>query len=62
MLIPVSKTEKEMAYLATFKKWIAKHPDQKRYFCDHGNYCGADHVLNRTSEWGCKECKEEGKL
>lgn len=57
MLIPLSKETKEEAYQERFKSWILLHPDQARYFCEHGFYhgaCAPGSYIHR-----CKACKEE---
>lgn len=50
MLIPESKTEKEVAAEARCVAWVAKLPEaQKGYFCAHGRYWGFKGALRFMS-------------
>jgi hypothetical protein len=55
MLIPESKDEKKIAYLARFEKWVKTRPEKEQaLFCEHGKYHGYNGAL---AAW-CPECKE----
>lgn len=54
MLIPESKSEKEMAYLRQFKKWLKTRPERDQaLYCEHGRYVG----YKASISFMCKECK-----
>lgn len=58
MLIPESKTEKEIAYLERFHKWIkTKSESDQALYCEHGKYVGFKAAL---TSFTCKECNNEG--
>lgn len=57
MLIPESKSEKEMAHLERMTNWLAKMtPEERAKHCDHGN---RQPLARLPMPIGCKYCNEE---
>lgn len=59
MLIPESKSDKEIAEIERCVAWVAKLPkEQQHMYCEHGRYWGAHGALDFMSKC-CKPEKQE---